>query len=35
MACIYVLSNLAVYEGLQLLFHQQELTAEVSVTHIK
>jgi hypothetical protein len=35
-ACICVSSNLAVYEGLPLMFRHQKLTAEVSsVTHIK
>jgi len=32
---ICVSSNITLYEGLQLVFRQQKLTAEVSVTHIR
>jgi len=35
MAHIYVSSNIAVYEGLQLVFRQQKFTAETSVTHVR
>ena len=34
-ARICFMSNLAVYEGLQLVFRQQELPSEVSITHVK
>jgi hypothetical protein len=35
MTRICVSSNLAVYEGLQLVFRQKKLTAKANITHIK
>jgi hypothetical protein len=35
MARICVSSNITVYETLQLVFRQQKLTAETSVTHVR